>query len=359
MRLYTAIYTGIILFVIPALLGLLVLRLFLPKEKNNLGLAFVVGIILEFAICELISVPMIYNGRSFKELVKLYTIIVASLSVLSVLVNIFNIKGIFKSILDFLKEAPKILMILTIILIGFQVYPLIEYMHEDGDDATYVATATTAIQTNTLYKYSAQTGSEEGEHLALRYRLGPFPLYIAIVSDLIKMHPAITAHTILPIVFIPLTYMIYAVLANKLFDGNKQNVFMFLLIMCILHIWGNYSVRTNFTFLLFRIWQGKAVLANIIIPAVWLMFIIAEENDFKFGSCILLFITILGGVFTTTMGIALPPIVLMSLSLIYEISKVKYKDLTNKENLARIKNLAICCICCIPAIVYGGIYFLG
>lgn len=359
MGLYRTIYTGAILFVIPVLLGLLVLRLFLPKEKNNLVLAFIVGIISEFAICEFISVPMIHYGKSFTGLMKLYTIIVASLSIVSVIINFFNIKGIFKGIVSFFKEVPKILLVLTVILVTLQVYPLVKYMHEDGDDATYVATATTAIQTNTLYKYSAQTGSEKGEHLAARYRLGPFPLYIAIVSDLIKMHPAITAHTILPIVFIPLAYMIYAVFANKLFDGNKQKVFTFLLIMCILHIWGNYSVRTNFTFLLFRIWQGKAVLANIIIPAVWLMFIIAEENDFKFGSCVLLFITILGGVFTTTMGIALPPIVLMSLSLIYELSKVKYNDLINKENLIRIKNLVLCFICCLPAIVYGGIYFLG
>ncbi len=351
-------YIGGILFIIPMLLGLLFLRLFLSKEKNNLILAFIVGIILEFAICQLIAVPMIYRENTFLELLKLYCIIVAGLSIISILINIFNIKGILKGIFNFFKETPKILLILTIILVGLQVYPLVKYMHEDGDDATYVAAATTAVQTNSLYKYSAQTGSEEGEHLAPRYRLGPFPLYIAIISELIKIHPAITAHTIFPIIFIPLAYMIYGVIANKLFDGNKKNVFMFLLIMCMLHIWGNYSVRTNFTFLLFRIWQGKAVLANIIIPAVWMMFIIAEENDFKFGSCLLLFITILGGVLTTTMGIALPPIILMSLSLICELSKVKYKDLINKENLTRIKNLIKCFICCIPAIVYGGIYFL-
>jgi len=72
-----------------------------------------------------------------------------------------------------------------------------------------------------------------------------------------------------------------------------------------------------------------------------------------------MFITILGGVLTTTMGIALPPTVLMSLALVYELSKIQYRDLANKENFNKIKNIIKCFICCIPALIYGGIYFLG
>ena len=359
MFLYKAIISGVILFIVPTILGLLLLKLFLSKEKNNIVLAYILGIIVEFAICEVISVPMIYLERSFTDLVKLYSIIIGILSFISILINFFNIKSIFKNIFQFTKESPKILMIMAILLIIMQSYVLVGYMHEDADDATYVATATSAVQTNSLYKYSGQTGSEVGEHLVARYRLGPFPLYTAIISSLIEVHPAITAHTIFPIIFIPVAYMIYGVIANKLFNGNKKNVFMFLIILSLLHIWGNYSVRTNFTFLLFRIWQGKAILANIIIPAVWLMFIIAEENDFKFGTCLFMFITILGGVLTTTMGIALPPTVLMSLALVYELSKIQYRDLANKENFNKIKNIIKCFICCIPALIYGGIYFLG
>ena len=43
------------------------------------------------------------------------------------------------------------------------------------------------------------------------------------------------------------------------------------ILLSIINIFGNYSIRTNFTFLLFRIWQGKAILANIMLPSIWLM----------------------------------------------------------------------------------------
>lgn len=344
----------VFLFIIPIMLGLLLIKLFLKKQKDNIILSFVLGIILEFAICEIIAVPMIYLEKSLQELVNLHNIIIGILVIISFIINVKSFKEIIKNSFKFLKQSPKLLFILVIILVGVQALVLAGYMHEDADDATYVAGATVSVQTDTLYKYSAQTGQTTGgEQLAPRYRLGPFPLYIAIIAVSINMHPAIVAHTIFPIIFIPMAYMIYGMLANKLFNGNKKNVFIFLILLSIAHIWGSYSVRTNFTFLLFRIWQGKAILANIIIPLIWLLFVIGEEDKFKFGSCVLIFITILGGILTTTMGIALPPIVLMSLSLAYEIPKI-----IDKENKFRITNILKCLACCIPAIVYGGIYFM-
>lgn len=349
--------SAIVLFIIPILIGLLT-RKFLGENKNNIILFFIIGYIIEFAICEILAVPMIYLECSFKTLLYSFLSIILGLCVISFILNIRNIKEIITDFLNNLKKYPKIILCIVIILVGIQVYGLFGYMHEDSDDATYVATATTAIQTNSLFKYSAQTGELIGEHMVPRYRLGPFPLYIAIISDLINIHPAIVAHNVIPTIFIPMAYMIYAVLADRIFKSNKKSVLMFLLILCILHIWGGYSKRNNFAFLLFRIWQGKAVLASIIIPLVMLFFVIAEENKYQFGNCLLLLITILGGVLTTTMGIALPPLVLMCLCFAYEIPKIKLKQIKSKENLEILRNILKCLVCCMPAIFYGILYFV-
>lgn len=344
----------LILLIIPELVGLFVLRFF-KKENTNLILAFIIGYLVEFAVCQLITVPYIYMNKSLTDLITIVSIILGGISILSIIVNYKNAKNIAISTLEYIKEMPKLLTLLVVILIGVQVYSFVGYMHIDDDDAFYVGTATVAVQTDSLFKYSATTGVEDLENQLSRYRLGPFPIFLAIISKIINMHPAIVAHSVLPIIFVPLVYMIYGLIGNELFKKNQKQIYYFLLIMNIINIWGNYSVRTNFSFFLLRIWQGKAVLANVILPAIILLFIKLEENNYKIEYCVLLFIAILAGTLTTTMGIALPPIELMLLAIVYEISKIELKKLKEDKNTLKvaIKNISKCLICCLPNIAYG------
>lgn len=348
----------VIFLIIPTLLGFLITR-FLKEYESNVFLAIVLGYLSEFAICQILAIPMIYAKATLTTMLIVYLIITSFLSLVSIILNIKNVKEIIDENIKNIKKFPIGLAIITIVFIGIQIYGFIGYAHIDDDDAFYVGTATVAVQTDTLYRYSATTGEEQsGDHLSSRYRLAPFPVFTALVSKILEIHPAIIAHTVLPVIFIPIVYIIYGLIANELFKSDKKNVFLFLIIMSILHIWGNYSIRTNFTFLLFRIWQGKSVLANMIIPAIILFFIMAEKYEFKFVNCLILLITILAGNFTTTMGIGLTPIVLMLLSVTYEIFKINYKDIKNNNYKLHFKNVCKCFICCIPSIIYGIAYFV-
>ncbi len=361
------------LVIIPELLGLIITK-YMEKEKNNLILAFILGYLIEFAICQLITVPLIFIEAQFTTVLYIYIFINAILALASVFLNIKRFKELFLEFIKYIKDVPKILIAMVIILVGVQAYGLVGYMHLDDDDAFYVGTAVTTIETNTIYKYSPTTGNESGEHMDLRYKLGPFPIYYALISKIINIHPTILAHTILPAIFIPLVYMVIGCLGNLLFKRNKENVLWFIVIMSFLAIWGNYSIRNNFSFLLFRVWQGKSILSNIIIPSIWLFYLIGKEDEFKLINYIILFITILAGCLTTTMGIALPTMSLMLLGLADEISKINFKELKsdapwrrkrekiNINEYINIKQSFINIIkvgcCCMPAIIYGLIYFI-
>lgn len=348
-----ALISILVLFIIPELLGLLFVR-FIRNDKNNLILAFVIGYLTEFAIAQILTVPMILYEVSFTTLLKTYTIIISILAVLSFFINIIRVKEIFKATIETIKETPKLLTILVIVLIGIQLYGFVQYTHLDDDDSFYVGTAATTIETNSLFKYSGTTGAEDGEQFALRYRLGPFPIYSAIISQLINIHPTIVSHVILPCIFVPIVYMVYSQIANVLFRKDKKNVMLFLLILNIIFIWGGYSGRNNFSFMFLRIWQGKSVLANIIIPAILLFMIKAEDNGFKFIDFLLLFILNLAGTFTTTMGVALPPIVIMILWFSYEIYKITAKEFKLSSGL---KSMGICLVSCLPCIICGVLHF--
>ena len=70
-------------------------------------------------------------------------------------------------------------------------------------------------------------------------------------------------------------YGIYYLIGYELFEKKHKSALLFVLIMSIINIYGNYSIRTTFSFLLFRIWQGKAVLCNIILPLLIYLFFIS------------------------------------------------------------------------------------
>lgn len=343
----------LVLFIIPELVGLLVLR-FTKNEKNNLIFAFIIGYLVEFATAQILTVPMILYEMSFTVLLKTYSITMLVLAIISLIVNIVRIKEISKYVMQTIKELPKLLTLLVIVLVGIQLYGFFAYTHIDEDDAFYVGTATTTIETDTLYKYSGNTGLDDGEQFLLRYRLGPFPIYSAMVAKLINIHPTIVSHTILPFVFVPIVYFIYLLIANELCKKDIKQSMLFLLIINIVFIWGGYSGRTNFAFLFFRIWQGKSVLANIIIPAAWLIMMKAEENGFKFVDFLLLLILNFAGTFTTTLGTALPPIVIMVLWFSYEIYKILSKQFKFGKG---IKSMIVCLVSSTPSIVCGILHF--
>lgn len=342
------------LFIVPELLGLLILK-FWKDQKNNIILAFVLGYIVEFAIAQIVSIPLIFKEGTLTELVKIYVCIISALSIVSFLINIWRIFDILKELISNIKGMPILLSLLLIILIGLQLFVFVKYGYINDDDAYYVATATTAVQTDTLFKYSAMTGTDQiDEQYLMRYRLGPFPLYYAILSKVLDIHPAIVAHFILPLIFTPLVYMIYWLFAKEFFKEDKKSSVLFMIFICLLHIFSYYSGKNSFILVLLRIWQGKAVLSSIIIPFIILLFVYGEKYNLKFVNCITLFLTILAGNFTTTMSIGLAPACLMLLAVAYEFIKLITKQTKFTKSLAVvIKSL----ICCTPSLVYGLIYF--
>lgn len=338
--------TILCLIILPELLGLLILK-FWDKQKNNILLGLILGYIIEFFIAQIVTVPMIFLNMSYKCLLIVYTSILLVIAVISIILNVKRFKDIFWDAVDILLTVPKVLTIICLFLIVFQIYMYVgTNTHIDDDDAFYVGTATTTIETNTLYKYSPTTGGLTGEQNDLRYKLGPFPIYYAIISSWINIHPAIVAHVVLPIVFIIVVYSIYALLGYELFNKDLKKSVIFVLLFCFLNLFGNYSIRTTFTFLLFRIWQGKAILCNIIIPLIFYMFLSEEKKEDELITEITLFIIVWAGVFTTTMGIALPSIVIGVLGLLY--------GFYNKS----IKSIFKHFLCCLPAICYGMLYII-
>jgi len=330
------------LVIIPTIIGIMIVNQLFKDKTTDLLLAWVCGFISILSVFYVLVMPLLFLNMSLQTLTICWSDVVLWLSIISIVLNRNHFKEIIGHNLHQIKKM-NLLSILVILLIFVQVFVIVKYMHEDADDAFYVANATTALATDSIFQFDPFTG-ELFQSYPMNYVLSPFSIFIAIVSKLLTLHPAIVAHTILPTIFIPLSYATFAVLGKKIFIDRPHTVTLFLIFLCMVNIYGNNSIYTSSSFLLFRIWQGKAVLANIILPGILYFSYRAMTSEKNVGEWVMLFCCILAACLSSSMGIALAPIMLCCLGLIFAIKRRQFRTI--------LKSIA----CCIPSIACIIIY---
>lgn len=282
------------LLIIPVGLGLLFRKVFkqerLPERMRTLGITLLIGYILMFALLEVTGIPVmllsVYHGYS--RLVWIYAILLVLLAGAGyVLTGVRRKqsgklgqeeKGQLRNRLsghasDIGADGieGKILFGIFILLVGFQLYMAYTRASFDGDDAYYVVQALTAQQTDTLYRIDPNRGVSMP--LDARHALALFPIWEAFIGTMCGMHATIVAHSVAPLILIPLTYLIYYEIGKELFIKKKNLIPMFLALMALWQMFGNVSIYTTETFFLTRTWQGKSFAGNFIIPAVFWIFL--------------------------------------------------------------------------------------
>ena len=311
------------LILIPTILGFIITRK-MEKYKNSIILSWILGYMIEFGIFEFLSVPLSLITDSFYPLLILWLLSIGIIVGFSIKYNYKRIKEILVENIKEIKKLPILLTIIAILMVGIQAYVPFRYMHLDDDDSNFVAKATVTYQTNTLYKYT-DTG-EVAQTKDIRHELATYPIYTALISKLIMIHPAITAHTIFPVIFIPMAYLIYILIAKNLFDDNKKKIAVFTILLSFIYIWGFYSLDTNFCFLLYRIWQGKAMVANVAVPLLWLLYLEYSKSGRKNIYWLSLIIIMAGANVLSSMAVPIMSITLFSLTLAYFIKDKKITD---------------------------------
>lgn len=135
----------------------------------------------------------------------------------------------------------------------------------DGDDAYYVAQSVITQQTGTMYSIQPYRGGSTG--LDLRHVMAAFTMWISYVSTASGFHAAIFCHTVLPLVVIPITELIYIEIGRKLLGEKYRDLLPeFILFVMLFQVFGSTSIYTSETFLLTRTWQGKSMVANFLFP---------------------------------------------------------------------------------------------
>ena len=243
-------------------------------------------------------------------------------------------------------ERPSIYFWMAVLVIVLQVLMCAAMAHMDADDCFYVAAATTDVHTDSIFAVDPYTGCEY-RVLPRRYVLSPFPVFLAVASRLSGgMHPAVMAHMVFPVIFLPMAYMVQYCLAEKMFSGERKAKDIYLLLTACICSFSGYSVYNTGNFQMVRIWQGKAVLASVLLPYLLYFCISIFFGEKRKNSWTALFLTNISCCLLSSMGIILAPLMtgcFLAASFVMQ-----------REWKTAAKGL----LCCLPSIVLGVAYIL-
>lgn len=326
--------------VIPFFTGLLHTRRKMQDADSVLH-NWVSGFVICLGIFQLIAIPCIFLEKSLTTLSIVYIGILVIISVVSLVWNGKRVPQIVRSFWNMLKQTPWI-TIFAVLVILFQVYMYAAYTHIDDDDAFYVATALTSVEEDSLFQTNPYTG-EEYSAFPARYVLSPFPIFIAALSRLSGIHATLLAHTFLPVVLLPLIYAVICLIGYELFQHNRKNTACFVLITAIVQMFASTTVYMQGSFMLLRIWQGKAVLVAALLPFLFYLGIRGTTEKLDWSMIV---VSMFACCMVSSMGIALGAVMLGIMGLVLAIIK---------------KNVWIfgkMCLCAVPNLLYMIIYVL-
>ncbi|MGN0482397.1 MAG: DUF6077 domain-containing protein [Lachnospiraceae bacterium] len=312
---------AVVFVIAPYLLGLLCSNMYKEKEES-LAWQYLSGQLVLWGVFEILALFGIYLKWSLHGLLWTYGILIALLCVISCIWNRKRIWNVLRNAIVGFGKSGVVMWLVILLFLGQTGYG-IQTMHSDDDDAFYVATAETAVTTDSLMQFNPYTG-EAYASFPSRYVLSPFPLYMAVLSVAIGIKPVTLAHTIYPIWMLFLVYCMLYLLGTLLFQ-NKKTIGYFLILAGVILQYSGYSIYTQGAFLFFRSWQGKAVLASLLLPAVlYYAFRLLKKKE-EWMDYVVLVLLMLSCCLVSSMGIMLGAIAMGLCGMVYlwETHRVK------------------------------------
>ena len=279
------------------------------------------GMVLMHAIFEIVVLAGTFTKMTLKNVTVFYFAILSVAIMIVGLIGNRTKKRVF-SVGKIPSFSKKEMTLLLIVLVGilYQILFVCLGLQSDADDAYYVGMAMTSFQTDTISVYHPYLGTPVKLKTMANYVLSPYPIFWAMWSKVLKIHPAILMRSILPAINIAWSYVVYRLLAKKIFLTERKRI-IFLLIVVLANLFGAYSDRTSAVFLLQRVWQGKGALAAILIPMLWYLLIRLRKEGENTYVYVELFVTILAACLTSSMALFLCPVLMGAFGLEYLISE--------------------------------------
>lgn len=316
----------VIMIVVPYIVG----ASFMVSWKREYGMLerWNVGMLLMHGIFFVIELAGSYAGTSLKNVALCYAAALFLVVLWGCVFCVREKKWRHWQIPHFSKEQREwFCVLLTIVVLAgvfYQMFFVCTKLHIDDDDAYYVGWAVDAYYTNVLSSHHPLTGLAANIREIADYVIAPYPVFWAMWSKVLKLHPAILMRSALPAVTIAWCYIVYWLLAKRLFEKTEQRL-EFLLFVVLANYFGGYSNLSTSVFLFVRTWQGKSVIAAVFVPMLWYIWMKIRKEPKSRELWLYLALAVWASCLCSTMAIFLGLLVLGACGLEYLIEKRDWK----------------------------------
>ena len=273
--------------------GIVAIKIF-NLSNINVSIVVLLGFLVYYIVFGVCALPITILCLPLSYLTNLWTFVVCFMIIISV-IKYRNEK------INILRKSMRIIPqhsyagVLAIIFVGIQM--LIVFTHMDGsaDASYYIGKVSTDVYTNTIGQFEPYTGYRLN-YLDSRRVFACFPTNNSVMSQLFSIHPIKQAKLIMPELIIVITNILYYNIGMVLFKNNRKKADIFVIFVFIINFY-SYSLYSSATFLFTRTYEGKSILANLVIPGIFYCFLMLwqEEKDnvmkalmlsFAYSSCI-------------------------------------------------------------------------
>ncbi|MGN0428119.1 MAG: DUF6077 domain-containing protein [Agathobacter sp.] len=291
--------------VVPVLLGELFVRPIKRINKDNFVFVYMIGILVWVAISEILSVPMTSLSAKFSTFVWTYNGILLVLIFLSLILCRKQIMLLLSNTWEVIRNMDKRWWLVLLAVFIPVIYLSFRDLYAYGDDKTYISMVNDILSSNTLYLIDADTGKPM-PYVQSKYCLSSYWTWIAYLAKMSGLHPLILCKTVLMFLFVPMSYAVQGLFAEYLFRRDERKVFIYMLLVVLVSIWGGFSNYTVTYRLYTWSWQSKAFLAMIVLPFVlYYLNAVFEDENRTLWDYVLLFIMIIATCSTTLTGTGL------------------------------------------------------
>ncbi len=285
-------------------------------SRFSLVITEVVGFFTYYCLFELVCLPMVLRWQPLSRLSHLWAGIVAAVVILSAVLNWKLWKSKLFELSKFLRTHYQFTFLSAVVVV-IELVVIIHAYQFTLDAAFYVAEVTTSLETNMLDIYDPYTGMWM-DHFEMRYFFQTYPLNDAVMCYLTGIHPLLWTKTIMEAVCILLSNCVSYLIGKRLFMkkvGTKpsepsegQNGFfdmgdyftpynkiaLFLFFSGMLHFFYT-TIYTSSAFYTTRTYEGKALVANVVIPVIFWLYLKLLQDHRKNRYWALLFLVSVGG----------------------------------------------------------------
>ena len=237
------------------------------KDKANLLMSYLVGMISCFSIYYIICMIFMRLNVSLIGSAVIYNIVLFLICVISLVKEKELISKIRLHVVNNQGNLFRIFLVLVCLQI---VYVIITTSGIYGDDIFYVASINDMVHDNKFYSGAYGSGLFQNWIDAdYKCRYTSWMPYIAIISATTKIHPLIIIKTCMPVEIVIVYYMVWWLFSEWLFDNDRKKQSLFGIFMSFITWFSAYSLYTVSKRVILYPRNGKAFLIAFILPFIF------------------------------------------------------------------------------------------